>query len=199
MKKYNEFLLEKRIDQISTSVEVTFSIDVIKTIHTDDRHDFDKRGLNIENIGKISNLEMKEFVHFFETYKELKGEKKRFSFNSELFHEFYNLYHRNQRQAYLIRKLAHKDYKMLHVFLMEFSSFDWEDIQKHMEEVGWKWYNSKETPTIEMLKNAVIELISFDFNKIGNVESGGFSVGLYYTEEGEPFCEIKFDKEGHLC
>jgi len=34
MKKYNEFLLEKRIDQISTSVEVTFSIDIIKTTHT---------------------------------------------------------------------------------------------------------------------------------------------------------------------
>jgi hypothetical protein len=134
----------------------------------------------------------------FETYKELKGEKKRFSFNSELFHEFYNLYHRNQRQAYLIRKLAHKDYKMLHVFLMEFSSFDWEDVQKHMEEVGWKWHNSKETPTIEMLKNAVIELISFDFNKIGDVQSGGFSVGLYYTEEGEPFCKIKFDKKSYL-
>jgi hypothetical protein len=70
---------------------------------------------------------------------------------------------------------------------MEFSSFNWEDVQKHMEEVGWKWHSSKETPTIEMLKNTVIELISFDFNKIGNVESGGFSVGLYYTEDGGNF------------
>lgn len=65
MKKYNEFLLEKRIDQISTSIEVNFSIDLIKTKHVEDRHDFDKRSLNVENIGKISNSEMKEFVHFF--------------------------------------------------------------------------------------------------------------------------------------
>ncbi len=134
----------------------------------------------------------------YETYRKLKGEKKQFLFNSELFYEYYNLYHRNQRQAFLIRKLAHKDYKMLHVFLMEFSSFDWEDVQKHMKEVGWTWHDSKTTPTIEMLKNTVIELISFDFNKIGNAETGGFSVGLYYTEEGEPFCEIKFNKKDYL-
>jgi hypothetical protein len=65
MKNYNQFILEKRIAQISANVEVTYSFDVIKTIHTDKRSDFDKRGLNIENIGKISNLEIKEFIHFF--------------------------------------------------------------------------------------------------------------------------------------
>jgi hypothetical protein len=65
MKKYNEFLLEKRIAQIFTNIEVTFSIDVKKTSHVFDRQDFEARELGVETIGRISNAEMVEFIHFF--------------------------------------------------------------------------------------------------------------------------------------
>ena len=65
MKKYNEFLLEKRIAQISANVEVTFAIDVKKTSHVYDRQDFEARKLGVETLGRISNAEMVEFVHFF--------------------------------------------------------------------------------------------------------------------------------------
>lgn len=65
MKNYNEFLLEKRIAQISTSIEVTFAIDLKKTSHVFDRQDFETRELGVETIGRISNAEMVEFVHYF--------------------------------------------------------------------------------------------------------------------------------------
>lgn len=65
LNKYKEFILEKRIGQISSKIEVIFSFDVIKTKHTELRSDFDKRGLDVETIGKISNAEMKEFVSYF--------------------------------------------------------------------------------------------------------------------------------------
>ena len=57
-------LLEKRIDQISSTIEVTFGFDVIKTTHADDRSDFSKRGLCC-NLNPISNAEMSEFVSYF--------------------------------------------------------------------------------------------------------------------------------------
>jgi hypothetical protein len=57
-------LLEKRIDQISSTIEVTFGFDVIKTTHADDRSDFAKRGLS-GNQNPISNAEMSEFVSYF--------------------------------------------------------------------------------------------------------------------------------------
>ena len=65
MKKYKDFLLEKRIAQISANIEITFAIDVKKTSHVYDRQDFEARELGIETIGRISNAEMVEFVHFF--------------------------------------------------------------------------------------------------------------------------------------
>lgn len=65
MKKYKDFLLEKRIAQISANIEITFAIDVKKTSHVYDRQDFEARKLGIETIGRISNAEMVEFVHFF--------------------------------------------------------------------------------------------------------------------------------------
>lgn len=65
MKKYNEFLLEKRIAQISANVEVTFAIDLKKTSHVFDRQDFEARKLGVETLGRISNAEMVEFFHFF--------------------------------------------------------------------------------------------------------------------------------------
>ena len=57
-------LLEKRIDQISSTIEVTFGFDVIKTKHADNRSDFSKRGLD-GNQNHISNAEMSEFVSYF--------------------------------------------------------------------------------------------------------------------------------------
>ena len=57
-------LLEKRIDQISSTIEVTFGFDVIKTTHADDRSDFSKRGLG-GNQNSISNAEMSAFVSYF--------------------------------------------------------------------------------------------------------------------------------------
>lgn len=60
----NLLILEKRISQISSSIEVTFGFDVIKTTHADDRSDFSKRGLS-GNQNPISNAEISEFVSYF--------------------------------------------------------------------------------------------------------------------------------------
>jgi len=65
MKKYNEFILEKRIAQISSKIEVTFGFDIIKTNHVEDRSNFSKRGLKSDNQNHISNAEMSEFVRWF--------------------------------------------------------------------------------------------------------------------------------------
>jgi hypothetical protein len=62
---YKDFLLEKRIAQISANVEIRFGFDIIKTSHAEDRSDFSKRGLSGENQYHISNLEIKEFVLYF--------------------------------------------------------------------------------------------------------------------------------------
>jgi hypothetical protein len=62
----NDFLiLEKRIAQISSSIEVIFAFDVVKTKHAEDRKDFDARGLDVSTIGHISNSEMSDFVNWF--------------------------------------------------------------------------------------------------------------------------------------
>jgi hypothetical protein len=60
----NLLILEKRISQIASTVEVTFGFDVVKTTHADDRSDFAKRGLS-GNQNPISNAEMSEFVSYF--------------------------------------------------------------------------------------------------------------------------------------
>ena len=66
MEDLNKLLiLEKRIAQISSTIEVTFGFDVIKTNHADDRSDFAKRGISSGNQNHISNAEMSEFVSFF--------------------------------------------------------------------------------------------------------------------------------------
>ena len=58
-------LLEKRIAQISTNLEVSFSFDVIKTKHAEKRKDFIKRDLDTMITTPITNAEMIEFVSFF--------------------------------------------------------------------------------------------------------------------------------------
>ena len=60
----NLLILEKRISQIASTIEVTFGFDIIKTTHADDRSDFAKRGLG-GNQNPISNAEMSEFVSYF--------------------------------------------------------------------------------------------------------------------------------------
>jgi hypothetical protein len=57
-------ILEKRISQISSTIEVVFGFDIIKTNHADDRSDQAKRGIS-GNQNPISNAEMSEFVSFF--------------------------------------------------------------------------------------------------------------------------------------
>jgi hypothetical protein len=60
----NLLILEKRISQISSTIQVTFGFDVIKTNHADVRSDFSKRGIS-GNQNHISNAEMSEFISFF--------------------------------------------------------------------------------------------------------------------------------------
>ena len=58
-------LLEKRIGQISSKVEIVFGFDVIKTKHTTERMDVASRELNDGRGRPISNGEMLEFVKNF--------------------------------------------------------------------------------------------------------------------------------------
>ena len=58
-----QLILEKRIAQISSTIDVTFGFDVIKTKHAEKRKDVTKRGLGHERM--ISNAEMKEVVSNF--------------------------------------------------------------------------------------------------------------------------------------
>lgn len=67
MNIYDFLLLEKRIKQISTSIDIIFSFDTIKTKHAEYRQDFNKRGLSDDKLNYISNREMSEFVSQFRT------------------------------------------------------------------------------------------------------------------------------------
>jgi hypothetical protein len=60
----NEFILEKRISQISSNIEVSFGFDIIKTKHSDERSDTSRRNYSDSN-KNISNLEMTQFVEYF--------------------------------------------------------------------------------------------------------------------------------------
>jgi len=62
---FSQFILEKRIGQISSMIEVTFGFDVITTTHTKDRLKFSERGLKGDNQSDISNAEMLELVLLF--------------------------------------------------------------------------------------------------------------------------------------
>jgi hypothetical protein len=60
----NEFILEKRISQISSNIEVSFGFDLIKTTHSEERSDTSKRNYD-DSYKNISNLEMSQFVEYF--------------------------------------------------------------------------------------------------------------------------------------
>jgi hypothetical protein len=59
-----QLLVEKRIAQLSSNIEVIFAFDLIKTKHAEERKDFNKRGLNTDE-RRISNQEMSEVVNKF--------------------------------------------------------------------------------------------------------------------------------------
>jgi hypothetical protein len=64
--EYNKFLiLEKRIDQISTNIDIIFSFDIIKTKHADERRDFKERGLPGDIQDHISNADMSDLINLF--------------------------------------------------------------------------------------------------------------------------------------
>lgn len=112
----------------------------------------------------------------------------------KVFNSWYNTFRRNEYQAFKIRSLSmHPD--LLNAFLLQFSSFDYEDVRKYMEEVNWFWNDGEKTPTIEELKDCVINLIpliGYENENCG-VMSGGFTVKLCY-KNNKAFCEILFDK-----
>lgn len=58
--KEEHLLLEKRIAQLSSTIDITFGFDVVKTKHAEKRKDVTKRGLGHEMM--ISNAEMKEVL-----------------------------------------------------------------------------------------------------------------------------------------
>lgn len=60
-----QLLLEKRIGQISSRIEIDFGFDIIKTKHAEGRKDPSQRGLMGMSATHISNAEMVEFVRYF--------------------------------------------------------------------------------------------------------------------------------------
>lgn len=113
---------------------------------------------------------------------------------NDTFHSYYDKYNRKPYQSYKIINLCkHPD--LLNSFLLSFSSFDWEKIEKYMASVNWCWSDKKTTPTISDLKDCVITLIPTDgFEEENNtISTGGFSVNLHY-KDGEAICKITFEK-----
>jgi hypothetical protein len=62
---YSEFILEKKIAEISANIEITFLFDIITTQHSQDRSNFADRGLSADNQSYISNSEIEDFVYYF--------------------------------------------------------------------------------------------------------------------------------------
>jgi len=60
-----QLLLEKRIGQLSSTIDVTFGFDVIKTKHAEKRKDFNKRDISTQHERMISNEEMRSVVSNF--------------------------------------------------------------------------------------------------------------------------------------
>jgi hypothetical protein len=63
MYKFNQFILEKRISQISANIQVRFGFDLIKTGHSAERSILVNRNTGDSRI--ISDKEMEQFVEFF--------------------------------------------------------------------------------------------------------------------------------------
>lgn len=65
LENISDLILEKKIGQISSTIEVTFGFDLHKTNHTNDRQDPSKRDIDGHNNKFITNSEMREFVLLF--------------------------------------------------------------------------------------------------------------------------------------
>lgn len=63
LNKYDSFLLEKRIAQISSNIEVVYGFDIITTIHSDDRSDLSKRKMGYNH--QMTNKEITNFIEIF--------------------------------------------------------------------------------------------------------------------------------------
>lgn len=61
--KYNNFLSERRISQVSTNIEVTYAFDIHTTKHSNDRADLSTRntGFNMQ----LSNKDISDFIDKF--------------------------------------------------------------------------------------------------------------------------------------
>ena len=129
-------------------------------------------------------------------YSDYKKDKhSEIGFDVQLWDEWYSKHCRNQYVAYKMRQLT-KNPHLFMAFMNEFGSFDWESPYSYMKSVDWFWSRKSESPTIEELKDCVITLIpDGDFNHVDNgLSSGGFTVSLYYNENSEAVCKIKFNK-----
>lgn len=116
-------------------------------------------------------------------------------YNINYFREYYKKYHTCEYQANRIRNLSMHP-KLLNAFLMELTKFDFQEIATYMSEVSWTWNDNDRTPTIEELKDCVITLLPMDDyeNKENAFSSGGFTVNLFYKNNGDGFCKITFNK-----
>ena len=115
---------------------------------------------------------------------------------SEIFYLYYAKYRRNEYQAYKIRTLCQEP-DLLNAFLLEFSSFNWQEVEQYMKSVNWHWKDNDRTPTIDELKDCVITLLTTDYISDGACSSGGFYLYLYYKEK-LPICKIFFKKDDVL-
>lgn len=61
--KFNSFILERRISQISSNIEITYGFDIIKTKHSEERSDLSTRGLGYNH--HISNEAITKFIDMF--------------------------------------------------------------------------------------------------------------------------------------
>lgn len=115
---------------------------------------------------------------------------------SELHDKYYLKYHRNQYQSFKLRSLSLEP-NMLNVFMLKFSSINWDKIAKMMKESNWHWHDNDKSPTIDELKDCVITLIPLNrYDYIGNAtSSGGFQVELYYNINKEPICNIIWNND----
>jgi hypothetical protein len=115
----------------------------------------------------------------------------------EVFDLYYATCRMHEYQAYKIMTLC-KEPDLLNAFLLEFSSFNWVEVEQYMKSVNWYWKDNKRTPTIDELKDCVITLLNTDYVSDGACMSGGFHLYLYYKDK-LPICKILFEKEdGYL-
>jgi hypothetical protein len=63
--KIEEFILERRIAQISANIEISFGFDVITTNHSNNRSNLSNRNFEETTIKNITNTEKAQFIEYF--------------------------------------------------------------------------------------------------------------------------------------